>query len=38
RPMGIIALVGPTRMDYPKAIYMVDLVARHISDALSKEL
>ncbi|BCB97186.1 heat-inducible transcription repressor HrcA [Dissulfurispira thermophila] len=31
RPMGVIALIGPTRMDYPKAIYMVDAIARCIS-------
>lgn len=33
RPMGIVALIGPTRMDYSKAIYMVDTVARCISRA-----
>jgi heat-inducible transcriptional repressor len=31
RPMGVIALVGPTRMDYSMAISMVDTVARCIS-------
>ena len=31
RPMGVIALIGPTRMDYSKAIFMVDKVARYIS-------
>jgi heat-inducible transcriptional repressor len=31
RPMGVIALIGPTRMDYPKAIYMVDAIAKCIS-------
>ncbi len=31
RPMGVIALIGPTRMNYPKAIFMVDAVARCIS-------
>ncbi|HSW64702.1 MAG TPA: heat-inducible transcriptional repressor HrcA [Dissulfurispiraceae bacterium] len=31
RPMGVIALIGPTRMDYSKAIFMVDMVARQIS-------
>jgi heat-inducible transcriptional repressor len=35
RPMGVIALIGPTRMDYPKAIYMVDRVAGFITRALS---
>ncbi len=31
RPMGIIALIGPTRMDYSKAIIMVDTIARCVS-------
>jgi heat-inducible transcriptional repressor len=31
RPMGIIALIGPTRMDYSKAIFMVDTIARCVS-------
>lgn len=31
RPMGVIALIGPTRMDYSKAIYMVDTIAKCIS-------
>ncbi len=31
RPMGVIALIGPKRMDYPKAIYMVDTIAKYIS-------
>lgn len=31
RPMGVIALIGPTRMDYSKAIYMVDAIAKCIS-------
>lgn len=35
RPMGVIALIGPTRMDYPKAMYMVDRVAGFITRALS---
>jgi len=29
--MGIIALIGPTRMDYSKAIFMVDTIARCVS-------
>ncbi len=36
RPIGVIALIGPTRMDYPKAIFMVDKVARHISLAFDE--
>lgn len=31
RPIGIIALIGPTRMDYSKAIFMVDTIARCVS-------
>ncbi|HEX8948328.1 MAG TPA: heat-inducible transcriptional repressor HrcA [Dissulfurispiraceae bacterium] len=31
RPMGVIALIGPTRMDYSKAIAMVNTVARCVS-------
>jgi heat-inducible transcriptional repressor len=31
RPMGIIALIGPTRMDYSKAIMMVDTIAKCVS-------
>ncbi|MGO9379854.1 MAG: heat-inducible transcriptional repressor HrcA [Dissulfurispiraceae bacterium] len=31
RPMGIIALIGPTRMDYSKAISMVDIIAGCVS-------
>ncbi|MFZ5997156.1 MAG: heat-inducible transcriptional repressor HrcA [Nitrospirota bacterium] len=31
RPMGVIALIGPTRMDYAKAIFMVDAVAKCVS-------
>lgn len=31
RPMGVIALLGPTRMNYSMAISMVDAVARCVS-------
>lgn len=31
RHMGVIAVIGPTRMDYSKAIYMVDTIAKCIS-------
>lgn len=31
RPMGVIALIGPTRMNYSKAICMVDAVAKCLS-------
>jgi heat-inducible transcriptional repressor len=33
RPMGIIALIGPTRMDYAKTIIMVDTIAKCVSNA-----
>jgi heat-inducible transcriptional repressor len=33
RPMGIIALIGPTRMDYSRAIIMVDTIAKCVSKA-----
>jgi heat-inducible transcriptional repressor len=36
RPMGVIALIGPTRMDYSKAIVMVDTVAQYISRAFDE--
>ncbi|MFA5355033.1 MAG: heat-inducible transcriptional repressor HrcA [Thermodesulfovibrionales bacterium] len=38
RPMGVIAVIGPTRMDYPRAIYMVDRVAGFITKALSSSV
>jgi heat-inducible transcriptional repressor len=31
-PMGLVALIGPTRMDYSKAIFMVNTVARCVSN------
>jgi heat-inducible transcriptional repressor len=33
RPMGVIALIGPKRMNYPQAICMVDAVAKCLSKA-----
>ncbi|MEW5745051.1 MAG: heat-inducible transcriptional repressor HrcA [Nitrospirota bacterium] len=36
RPMGVIALVGPTRMDYAKAILMVDAMARCVSKTFER--
>lgn len=35
RPMGVIALIGPTRMNYSKAISMVDAVAKCVSRTFS---
>ncbi|MBF0505590.1 MAG: heat-inducible transcription repressor HrcA [Nitrospirae bacterium] len=34
RPMGVIALIGPRRMDYSKAISMIDMVAHCVSRTL----
>ncbi|HEX6261845.1 MAG TPA: heat-inducible transcriptional repressor HrcA [Actinomycetota bacterium] len=34
RPVGAIAVVGPTRMEYPKAISSTRVVAGHLSDLL----
>ncbi len=34
-PMGVVALIGPKRMDYSKAIYMVDTVAKCINKTFS---
>jgi heat-inducible transcriptional repressor len=36
RPMGVIALIGPTRMDYSKAIALVDTVAQYISRTIEE--
>ncbi len=31
RPIGVIALIGPKRMDYPKAIFIVEEIAKYLS-------
>lgn len=36
-PAGIVGLLGPTRMDYGKAIPMVDFTARNLSRILDEE-
>ncbi len=36
RPVGVVALIGPTRMDYSKAIVMVDTVAQYITRAFDE--
>jgi heat-inducible transcriptional repressor len=36
RFLGSVGLIGPTRMDYPRAIAMVDAAARLISTAISR--
>lgn len=35
RPIGAIGIIGPTRMDYERAISIVDLTAAYITDILS---
>jgi len=35
RPMGTIGVIGPTRMDYQKAIAIVDITAKFITRVLS---
>ena len=36
RQVGILAVVGPTRMEYKKAISIVNLTAKTLTDSLSK--
>ena len=36
RPIGTIGVIGPTRMDYLKAIKIVDTTARHLTRVLSE--
>jgi heat-inducible transcriptional repressor len=36
RPVGIVGIIGPTRMDYLKAISIVDNTAKFISKMLSE--
>jgi heat-inducible transcriptional repressor len=36
RPIGIVGIIGPTRMDYEKAIYIVDNTAKFITKMLSE--
>lgn len=38
RPIGVIALIGPTRMHYSKAIYMVDTIAKCISKTFDQNI
>jgi len=37
RPVGVIGIIGPTRMDYPKAISIVDTTAKFISRMLAEK-
>jgi heat-inducible transcriptional repressor len=36
KPMGAISVLGPTRMDYPKAISILDFIAGRLSQILSE--
>jgi heat-inducible transcriptional repressor len=36
RPIGIVGIIGPTRMDYERAIYIVDNTAKFITKMLSE--
>lgn len=36
RPVGVIGIIGPTRMDYEKAIYIVDNTAKYITKILAE--
>jgi heat-inducible transcriptional repressor len=37
RPIGVIGIIGPTRMDYPRAISIVDTTAKFISMILAEK-
>jgi len=36
RPIGVVGIIGPTRMDYEKTIYIVDSTAKYITKILAK--
>lgn len=36
RPIGTVGIIGPTRMDYSKAIFIVDMTAKFITRALAE--
>ena len=36
RPIGVVGIIGPTRMNYAKAIYIVDNTARFITNMLAE--
>jgi heat-inducible transcriptional repressor len=36
RPVGVVGIIGPTRMDYEKAIYIVDNTAKFVSKILAE--
>jgi heat-inducible transcriptional repressor len=35
RPVGVVGIIGPTRMNYIETISIVDLTANFITDMLS---
>lgn len=35
RPLGMVGVIGPRRMDYPRVISLIDFAARSLSDKLS---
>jgi heat-inducible transcriptional repressor len=35
KPIGVVGIIGPTRMNYEKAIYIVENTARFITKMLS---
>ena len=36
RPVGVVGIIGPTRMDYEKAIYIVNSTAKYITKILAE--
>lgn len=36
RPVGVVGIIGPTRMDYEKVIYLVDNTAKFITEMLAE--
>jgi heat-inducible transcriptional repressor len=35
RHMGTIAIIGPTRMEYPRVVSLLDVVSKHLSNVLT---
>jgi len=36
RPVGVVGIIGPTRMNYAKAIYIVENTAKFISTMITR--
>ncbi len=36
RPVGVVGIIGPTRMNYAKAIYIVENTAKFITKMLAR--